>query len=429
MQTRAIPVVSQAIGPAEWPPAPARMTFSKLREIEACPRRWALSSADYPEVWQGSGYPPRLQVPSTVGRIVHLALERIVEALARGGCSSIQDPKTTAVLRQLGGYTQIISECTRDVLSAEKDNPRAQRAEEWVEREIHSRMGEIRERVQVFLAPMRLQAPGSAEDTGEKAARERGELGLGSHPEVLLKAPKLGWLGVADLINISLSDCEIVEFKTGKPSEDHPFQLRVYSLLWAVDADINPSARLATRLTLCYPGTNHNVTPPSARGLKAIERDVRDRTCAAVRAVSTYPPEARPGLDNCGYCHVRHLCDDYWRRSTGHHSQEWPYADKRFIDLELTITERHGPSSWDATAGTSRVVQAGRPVVLQTRPSEFDLRLGDRVRVLDVHLTTAGDDESQPAVVTTVAASEVFFVPAVIEEQPRRPSDHIKEGS
>lgn len=429
MQTRDIPAVWQAIGPKEWPSAPTRMTFSRLRDIEACPRRWALSSADYPEVWQRSGYPPRLQVPSAVGSIVHLALERIVKALARGGCSSMQDPKTSAVLRQLGGYTQTINECTRDILAAEKDNPRTRRVEEWFEREIHSRMGEIRERVQIFLAPMRLQPLSSARGTREKGTHERDALGLGSHPEVLLKAAKLGWLGVADLINISPGECEIVEFKTGRPSEDHPFQLRVYSLLWALDADLNPNARLASRLTLCYPTANHDVTPPSADELELFGREVGDRTRAAIESVSTRPPEARPTFDNCEYCGVRHLCDDYWEVSTGHHPLEEGQMDRRFIDLDLTITDRHGPSSWDAVVEVSRAVQAGKRLVLQTKPSEFDLRPGDRVRVLDVHLMTAGDDEFQPAVVTTMVVSEVFFVPTGTRKHARGPSDHLKEGS
>src|SRR2546430_2535646 len=52
----------QAVSPSTWPSPPTEMSVSTLRELEACPRRWALSSARYPEIWDRVGYPPKLNI-------------------------------------------------------------------------------------------------------------------------------------------------------------------------------------------------------------------------------------------------------------------------------------------------------------------------------------------------------------------------------
>lgn len=51
----------RVVTPATWPAPPAVMSVSTYAEIEECPRRWALSSAEYPELWGGRGYPPKLK--------------------------------------------------------------------------------------------------------------------------------------------------------------------------------------------------------------------------------------------------------------------------------------------------------------------------------------------------------------------------------
>ena len=72
--------------PSAWPNAPAEMTVTALAEIEACPRRWALGAAPYPDLWSGRGYPPRVQLSALAGTVVHRALEAITRELVRAGC-------------------------------------------------------------------------------------------------------------------------------------------------------------------------------------------------------------------------------------------------------------------------------------------------------------------------------------------------------
>ena len=77
---------SVATVPTSWPPPPENMTVTAYEEINTCPRQWALSKADYPDLWQGQGYPPKLQVHAVKGSVVHLAVETITKKLILAGC-------------------------------------------------------------------------------------------------------------------------------------------------------------------------------------------------------------------------------------------------------------------------------------------------------------------------------------------------------
>ena len=95
-----------AAAPKTWPAPPNEMSVSSLGEIESCPRRWALASADYPQLWDHPGYPPRLYAASLTGSVVHLALKTVTQALARAGCRLLADADAVQVMRGLGGYTK-----------------------------------------------------------------------------------------------------------------------------------------------------------------------------------------------------------------------------------------------------------------------------------------------------------------------------------
>lgn len=61
--------------PTSWPEPPQDMTVTTLLEIEACPRRWSLTNAEYPALWDGRGYPPQIQPAALGGTVVHSAVE------------------------------------------------------------------------------------------------------------------------------------------------------------------------------------------------------------------------------------------------------------------------------------------------------------------------------------------------------------------
>jgi CRISPR/Cas system-associated exonuclease Cas4 (RecB family) len=341
---------------------------------------------------------------------VHVSLERITEALLRAGCSSIRDPAAVTALKNLGGYTRVINTCLREILDAEEINPRIARIREAVRQKIGSKTAEIREQVQVLLSMVQLQSLGAVDNFDEAQGVQRAALRTGSCSEVVLIANKIGWAGIADLINVTEDACEIADFKTGEPSPDHPFQLKVYSLLWALDAEVNPSLRLATKLTIYYTNGEVDVKAPTPEELPRIQQELVDRANAARRALNSHPPEARPRLENCKYCGVRQLCADYWTTETQERLANEEGNDEDFVDLEATITNRHGPLSWDAVVEVSGTLASGKHLVLRLAVEEPNMQVGDRIRLLGAHLTSTGE-ETQPAVVTAHLTSETFIVP------------------
>lgn len=398
------PAVWTATPPTTWPPPPVEMTVTAYAEISACPRRWALSEANYPMVWQGRGYPARLHLHALAGSVVHLALERITKHLARVGCPSVNHATATQALRDLGGYTHIVNDCIDHVLERYAQNPRALPLIEHARRTLRGQTPALRTRIQSILARLRLspaQSP-AAKQTGGVPCR--GPLGIGAFPEIELRATRIGWRGKADLLVVSEDACEITEFKTGTPDEAHAFQLRVYALLWSLDEELNPARRLVDRLVLAYGAGEVSVEPPNAKELAALEQELVDRRAAAEAALTARPPEARPSRENCRHCAVRQLCDKYWTVD-GIAKR----ADERFGDLELEVVRRHGALSWDAWVVLSPVAKSGHPAILRTQQAT-ELKPGMRLRVLDAAVAVGREHEGEPVVVTLGMFSEMFAV-------------------
>jgi hypothetical protein len=237
----------------------------------------------------------------------------------------------------------------------------------------------------------------------------RGPLSVGAYPEIQLHARRIGWKGKADLLTISDEACEISDFKTGEQDDSHRFQIRVYALLWTADEELNPSRRPADRLLLRYGGADVEVPAPTAAELDNLKRDLVARTDAARRAVSAERPKARPSSENCRFCGVRQLCGEYWEAATQQVLGASGGADRRFTDVELTLTGRHGPSSWDAVIEIARDAGASKPAVLRTKENQ-QFQPGERLRVLDAALAVDVEGKDQPAVITLGMMSETYAV-------------------
>lgn len=393
--------------PSSWPSVPTEMTITTLAEIEACPRRWALGAANYPGLWTGRGYPPRFQRSTLAGTVVHLVLEAITKGLVRAGCPSIQDPTAPQVMKDLGGYTKVVNDSIDQVLARLAHSPRAARILEFAARSLRAQVPDLRMRAQAMLCRMRLPQ-GTTAQGGGHVSKSRKRLNMGVFPEIEFRAPQIGWKGKADLLVISPAACEIADFKTGAKDEGHRFQLWVYALLWSLDVDLNPDHRLADRLILGYTGETVQVVVPTEAELAELERHLIARRAAAHQAVSEFPPEAKPGPENCKYCSVRQLCDKYWTTETQSRMAEQP-GDQRFADFEVTVLRRHGPSSWDVAVTLSRDPLAGKPAMLRTGGGEV-FPSGARLRILDAAVAVDIESEAQPTIITTGTLSETYAV-------------------
>ncbi|GAA0216659.1 PD-(D/E)XK nuclease family protein [Pseudomonas aeruginosa] len=399
----------RVVTPATWPAPPAVMSVSTYAEIEECPRRWALSSAEYPELWGGRGYPPKLQVAALAGSVVHLALEIIMKQLMRAGVPSLSDPSAPQVLRELGGYTRVVEECVARILKRYIDNPRASALMEHAQRALRGQVPTLRVRVQSILSRLRLpnSAPPAPAASAPKSGGPPPRLPLvnGIYPEVEVHAKSIGWKGKIDLLVLGDDACQITDFKTGATDEAHKFQVRTYAVMWRLDDELNPSGRVVDRLVLAYENQDVDVAPPITSEIDEISRELRARRQAAEAALAARPPSARPNTESCRYCGVRQLCDTYWASATQVVSD-----DGRYGDIELKITGRHGPTSWDAVVVRARDLPAKMPALLRVQqPGEF--KKGARVRVLDGALAHDSEDDAAPAIVTLGVLSEAYYEP------------------
>ena len=410
------PTVWHAWSPSEWPKAPRWMSFSTLLEVEACPRRWALCAADYPYVWERPGYPRTPQTSTLEGTVVHLALEKISHALAKRGCQSLTDESAFCTLKDLGGYTVIIANCIDCALRPYKGNPRATPVLDEVRQQLERQSPKLRTRIQRLLSRIHLVSRNDVQlDTAAHHIEVSGhQLPHGSHAEVKLQVPDLGWQGVADFLTLSSASCEIRDFKTGISKPQHEFQLRTYALLWARDLNLNPSGRLADKLVLSYDDSDVEVPPPREKELRFLENEVRRRTAAVCADLRINPPETRPSQQTCPHCIVRHLCEEYWQWHARQREDSEP-SGVQFTDLQIKLSARHGPASWDSIVESSSHTNVDQPILLRTSNIPFDLHPGQRIRLLNIHVSISKEEcleEEPPQVVATMGVStEIFLIP------------------
>jgi PD-(D/E)XK nuclease superfamily len=392
--------------PVDWPASPEAMTVSTLGEIEACPLRWALGAASYPTLWGGRGYPPRVHVRALAGNVVHLVLETITKQLSLEGCVSIDDPKTWTVLKNLGGITKVVLACVERILAGLSLNPRAAETIERTAATLRAQAPEIRSRAQAILSRIRLGGhAGNFADGARKA--KRGPLVSGTYPEIELRVPEIGWKGRVDLLVLNESVCEVIDFKTGIADESHSFQLQVYALLWGMDKELNPAGRITSRLVISYSTGDVEIPVPSSDGFESLKKDIVVRGDAACRNIALRPPVANPSAETCAHCGVRQLCDSYWTPET---QELLKVTDegRRFHDVEIEITSRHGPLSWNAVVLTSSRFSKGQVALLRTSQSA-DFAIGSRIRAIDASAETDSEDQKSPAIISIGAFSELYL--------------------
>jgi RecB family exonuclease len=399
---------------AVMPGPPQRWSFSSLKDAEACARRYALTRARYPDLWPGMGYPRRPSMASLFGDVVHDVLERVAGELAAAGCASASAPEAVEVLKSLGGYSLLVRDAVDRRLDGLRGNPRLDpdRINSFG-LQLGDRLAAARALVQSFLARTdlpssprsRLKTSGGliADDAVSSASAggpSRRPIELGAHAELEVVSDDLRALGRIDVLSATSDDVHITDYKTGSFDPDHEDQLRLYALLWFKDRVVNPSGRLATRLTLAYGGHSVAVPAPSSNELEGIERDLRARIHVADLAVVAAPPVASPSPENCAFCQVRQLCDVYWKQQPPVRQQD----EDSWLDLEAAVGQQNGSRSWWA------VVRSGQEarVLLRTTDRFVPPPSGTVVRILGARRQE--DLEDGTAVVALSGSSEIFVL-------------------
>jgi len=393
--------------PKVWPPPPGEMTFSTLIEMEACPRRWALQTADYQELWNGIGYPPRLFLHGLLGSIVHYVVETVARELVRSGCASLDDPQAIDVMRRLGGYSKLITESVEFTVGRCRQNPRAKKVLPHMEMQLRGKGSELRTKIQSLLKRVNLDVKSSNVKIGS-AKRLDAPLMPGLHSEVTLRAPDLRWKGKPDLIALGVSSAEIIEFKTGERDVEHALQIHIYSVLWGADKQANPKGLPIRKLTLAYPDGHEDVPVPSAEESAKLIKELQVRTATVLQEVAQRPLPAHPSIENCRFCGVKQLCLPYWSPDMQQPMQTFT-AEGCYVNAEVLIISQHGPTSWDATIAKSWQIVAGTQILIRGLDSGLEIRAGDRLRFMDLWVG-ADVEDSQIKVANAGNQCEMYLV-------------------
>lgn len=200
----------------------------------------------------------------------------------------------------------------------------------------------------------------------------------------------------------------MTEYKTGAPSDLHRLQVRIYSLLWYRDNELNPQARRVNKIVVSYPNHEIPVDAPDTTELVALETSLIERTNAAKRSVSQKPPAALPHSEKCKQCNVRHLCTTYWSDDV---QQQLAAVNENhtFTDVEILIQRRHGTTSWlcKVIGGMAQLV--GKTIMLRSLIDGSAFSPKTHIRALDIHVRMAETSDEAP-ILTIGSLSEVFLV-------------------
>lgn len=394
-----------------WPERPPLWSYSSLREIEECPRRWMLTRATYPDVWDRRGYPVVQRSAALLGDVVHGALDAIVVALNRAGCTSAVSAEAVNVIRELGGLSAVLRETIDDKIASLADNPRLNdETVEGLRQALTDQLGLASHQVQVLLSRGKLPVwAGNAETEalaggapGLSGPRRRSPVGSGAHPEVDVVAEELRLWGRIDLLTVDEAGVTITDYKTGLEDPLHDDQVLLYALLWDLDRHTNPECRSATALVLSYPTRERAVAAPDGPALRALEAASRARIERADAETATSEPRALPAPDTCAYCQVRQLCPEYWDQVAPDPAAVPPM---QWFDLEGTVVRQNGIKSWlvEATRGGGVEILVRTPSPSVTLPVRRTLRLIGVRRVVN-------SDEPDKLIAVLGSSSERFLL-------------------
>ncbi len=366
--------------------------------MKACPRRFALTRATYAQIWELTGYPDRITEQSLFGIVIHKVIETVLGSFLSAGCTSVSDQQAIAVMRKLGGYTAIVAAEVGRAIERLQLNPRMESQLNYLDVRLRRRMPEIRVAVQKLIARSLLVNSESIGDGGSGvwASRAPRRISRGSHSEVTLVAEAERFTGRVDLVTVRDDSADLLDFKSGKPSDRDARQLTLYGLLWVSDKVANPDRLPVGALTAMYPDCDRSVPVPTQ--WQAVKVQLREEIERAEEELAETQPKANPSTE-CYYCPVRHMCDEYW----GSPFIRRDGVSSSFTDIEVLLQQRNGPRSWKA-----RLVADASDILLRTSSEDGAFAPGQHLRILDIALVDSGDTDWPVA--TAVASTEVYSV-------------------
>lgn len=350
--------------PTAWADPPSTWSSTSLDDIEACPRRWQLLRSRWGDFER---FPVRPQPAAIEGQIVHEALDRLTRACGQRGNPAFGAAEFSAALTDADffpGFGRAVAEWNERLTSHPRPGPAFL---------LRASADELANRaVRMFREQYKSSGPiasHAAERATDVPADLRALLGQSrALSEVRLTHPKLPFLGILDRVQHAGEGVEVVDFKTGKPSNKHRTQLLRYALLWWRETG-EPPLRVSAQY---LDGVESWAV--DRQELEDVEADLAQKLPVLSEALRNRPAVATPS-NGCTVCAVRARCADGWAVV-----DEAAHGDGRG-DAELAVNVKAGDHGFVARlrSGADIAVVYEAPVA-KLLPQSLE---GQRLRVLD----------------------------------------------
>lgn len=313
--------------PTCWATPPSLWSSTTLDDVEACPRRWQLLHSR----WNGfERFPDFLHPAAIEGQIVHEALDRLTRACGQRGNPEFGSSEFLAALADANFFPSF----AQAIMEWQQQFTRHPRPTFTTTLKLRVSSEELANRaVRMFreqYKPNGRVASRHAERSTNTVAnltellKQKRALS-----EVRLVHPKLPFLGILDRIQYTNNEIEIIDFKTGKPSDKHRRQLFRCALLWWRDTGEAPVRVSAQYLD----GVESWSVAPAL--LEEFETELMEKLPLLIDALGIRPAEAKLGL-HCNTCAVRAHCAEGWAAC-----EETMLIDGRG-DAELVVNAKVG---------------------------------------------------------------------------------------
>lgn len=371
--------------PTAWADPPSMWSSTSIDDVESCPRRWQLLRSRWGDL---DRFPVRSHPAAIEGQIVHEALDRLTRACGHRGNPPFGSTEFAAALTDadfFSGFARAVSEWGHRLMSHPRPGPAFRlrtSAEELANRAV--RMFRQQYKPDGNLTSYVVESANHVPASLKALLKQKRALS-----EVKLAHPRLPFLGILDRVQIIADGVEIVDFKTGKPSEGHLRQLLRYALLWW-RATGEPPVRVSAQYLEGVASW-----PSSERVLAETESDIAMQLPLLAVALRSRPPVAKPGAA-CRFCAVRARCTAGWGIG-----EEDALADGRG-DAELLVNAKAGDHGFlaQSRAGTEVAVVYEAPIAKLLPPHVG----GQILRVID------GIWKEKRSQLEIKAWSEVFVV-------------------
>lgn len=325
--------------PSEWATPPKMYSFSSLEQIAACPHGWQLQNSRY-DGWDR--YPSRPNTAAVEGRIVHYLLEKLFRSLACHGMPLIGSEAFRKCINEID-ISLTISRLIRDYEERIALNPRGHGFQ------LRSSVQQLRNKVvQIFrdqYDKIRQNTPPSIirysydhlpKQTFNKSANPNNDIAALLHTnrvltELKLEHKELPFVGIIDFVWLDDDGIRISDFKSGAYRSDHREQVLMYALLLKSHLECLPKEAF-----IVYPGKSERVEVDENTATNALH-DLENKINNANRELNIVPARGNFN-DDCQYCQVRQLCDQYWISLSNNPQQLKKIGP---VDVEVEVTDIH----------------------------------------------------------------------------------------